>query len=1050
MYQKNNFDEQASFVYKEQMTRFHFVNRSCLRTVFLMSALTILCAVNAYSQGTSLAGSGPDPKLLAELQYVEWLNGMGMASYAQIVLERIPKSPGLEVHLKRLQIQSFIAIGKWDEVKKIIAKESDQGGQVAWGLKLAMADGYYAWGKYKEAQTLYDGFFAKFPTGPPDGLNDFYMDSAYKYAQMLLLMGDKPAAMKAYQNVLKAEVPKHVLRQIWGETAELMLTVADSTKDEKELEALIKQVEELCDKILWVQDLWFGKAIVYLAHIEVLRGKPENAEKLIKQYKPSLEAIDRSLQENSTEGGDDLTKLSPMAECRYLIGKMMQDVALQELERGNTGRAIILLLGKPLSNGKRTNGALHHFINVFIRYPSTSWAPDAGVRVEDIKKIAVEDLGAKKIKFTITPKQWEAVRKAQFLEARSLFNRQMFPQAIDSYVKVLNLFPEGETSIAAISELARCYVETEAELEAEMTMRYLAECFSQNEETQGLAGDKLLSLAGMYDGLGALDKKDDVHNLYFKFFTKHPRAAAMLFQFGERKITEENYAEALLYFTNIIENHKKSSTYAYSLFKASICYGKLGKRTSEIKILQQLVATLEKEPVPDILLLTSKFSIAQGYRELAKGMLAKKDSDKHQQAGNKYMMAAAGKYFEIITLLSKPDHPYKVAEEQIKISTVILEGALYNKAQCYMYMSLPKEKVGQYKARAIQGYKELVAKFPKSVYAPQSLSHIVTLYSLFGKVAEAQDAVKLLKKNYKGTPQEENINFINAMNLLAMGRRKAATKAFREVISGKGNYSAQKIMVAGTELMNPDVALYDVALEAFEKALTMSNNRTITEPSRLGQGQALTELGQFEKATEVLDKLMLDFPKSGYTVDTGSYLARAASTHAMTLNDEDTRFEMFNKAMAALKRVRKFVGDDVGMKAKTDLEIGLILEKKAEAEKKFGTEEKQKKYQEDAIGAYQIMMMFSDARDPKVRPHLDDAYKQCLALMFDIAKWDDVVQDAEKYLKQFKAGKHMSAIRTLKNKAVVKQRIAGGPATPATETATPAPEAESTTETKEE
>jgi tetratricopeptide (TPR) repeat protein len=259
------------------------------------------------------------------------------------------------------------------------------------------------------------------------------------------------------------------------------------------------------------------------------------------------------------------------------------------------------------------------------------------------------------------------------------------------------------------------------------------------------------------------------------------------------------------------------------------------------------------------------------------------------------------------------------------------------------------------------------------------------------------------------------------------------------MIQGDGKYTARKILIAGTELLKPGVELYAVALEAFEKALTMSEERFIVEPARLGQGKALTELGKFEKATEVLDKLMVDFPKSGLTVETGFYLARAASAYAMTIEDEDKRFDMFNKAMAALKKVRQYASKDLGLKAKTDLEIGLILEKKAESEEKFGTDEKRIKYVEDAIGSYQVMMMFSDHRNPDIRPHIDDAYKQCIGLMFKIGKWTDIVQDANKYLSIFPSGRNVRYVRSLKNKAVVKVRMAGIGAAPTAAPATNAP-----------
>ena len=50
---------------------------------------------------------------------------------------------------------------------------------------------------YTNAQTIYEGFFKKFPDGPPEDLNEFYIKSGYRYAQMLLLLGRDTAALDA-------------------------------------------------------------------------------------------------------------------------------------------------------------------------------------------------------------------------------------------------------------------------------------------------------------------------------------------------------------------------------------------------------------------------------------------------------------------------------------------------------------------------------------------------------------------------------------------------------------------------------------------------------------------------------------------------------------------------------------------------------------------------------------------------------------------------------------------------------------------------------------
>lgn len=996
--------------------------------VLVFAAGVFFSVCGADGQEAAALTSGPDPKVMRELEFAEALTQMGMPDYAQIVLDRIPKTEANEVLKKRLLIQSYIATGKFEDVKTVIAKEKDQDSAGTWGMKLAMADGYYAWGKYNEASELYNGFFAKYPNGPSEGIKDFFVESAYKFARMLLLMGDKQGAVNAYKNLAKAKLERHIERQVMAETAEVMLQVAEETTKKEDKEKIFKEVKGICDKILWVQDLWFGKAIIFMAHMKVMQDDIAGAQKLIEEYTPQLKTIDDALKESAKETGEDMTSLSPMAQCRYLIAVIMQDEAEKALKAGNKDKALELLLGKEIEPAKgnkkavRTDGAFQHFMNVFIKYPNTPWAPDAGSRSDRVKAICLNDLGVESIKVGVTPEMWEKVRKAQFLEARTLYNRQIFDQAIDAYVKVLNLFPEGETSIAAISELARCYIEKEQQLDAEMTMRYLAECFSKKKAYQELAGDKLLAIAQSYEERNLQDEKDQVHKIYFQYFTQHARASAMLFSFAERKYTANDFAGALEYYSNIVNNHNDPNLYAHAAFKMALCYGAMGKRTEEIQSLKLIEKYLEDKGVPDVLLLNAKFGIAQGYRQLGQDMLQNPDP-KYQQAGNKYFAGAAAEYQKLIKLLDAPDHKFQKNEDMKTSALSVLEGALFYKAFTYQLLTMPEDKTTAYKAVAMKGYTDLVEKFPKSKFIPETLSQLATLYTIFGKAKEAEQAIRQLQKDHPDTPQAQNSDFSLGNNLLKMGRRKEAMTAFKKMFDGSGNYSAQKILIAGTQLL--ETKEYDISQEAFEKAASMSNERNIQEPARLGQGKCLTEKKEYAKAVEVLEKLMAEFPGSGHTPDTGFYLARAASELAKTEKDADKRFDLFNVSMGALKKVRQHAKKDIELKAKTDLEIGRINELKSQSEKQNGTEDKAKQYLGDAIAAYQQMIMFSDQREGAVRPYMIEAYRSCLPLMFAEERYEDVVADCDKFLSLFSDSKVASEVRVLKNRASVKLRKTG-------------------------
>ena len=320
------------------------------------------------------------------------------------------------------RITSFISKVEFDEVKAIIAKEPNQDSQDTWAMKLALADGYYAGSMYPEAEDIYAGFFKRYEAGPPPALKRFYLDSSYKYAQMLVLIGDKKGAARAYRLGLKGKPERHVERQLSSELAELLIKIGIETDKPEERKKHFAEANKICDKILWVKDLWFGKAVVMKAHMMMVDGKTDAALKLIADYKSQLKSIDEALKEQSV-GGQDMTKLSPMAECRYVIGSMLQDEAEKLLEGGKVAKATELLAGK-----EDLPGAIQHFVNVSIRYPTTLWAPDARRRASEVKRLLIEECGIRDVKWGTGTWQtdWQA-----FLNDAAMIIRETPPSSND-------------------------------------------------------------------------------------------------------------------------------------------------------------------------------------------------------------------------------------------------------------------------------------------------------------------------------------------------------------------------------------------------------------------------------------------------------------------------------------------------------------------------------------------------------------------------------------------------------------------------------------------
>lgn len=984
--------------------------------------LVAFSAINAHAQGSS------DPRARAmqeEIRYIRGLQQWGLMDYADIVINRLKtKYPEAANEIKVMELRGLLSIGEFDKVKSIIKRAPNQKGEGVWAMKTALADGYYAWGKYAEAQEIYDGFFAKYKSGPPASLNKFYIEAAYKYAQMLLLMGNESQAINAYDLVLKAKLDRHIERQVLSEMAEVMLKVAESSPARRP--QLFARVKKITDKILWVQDLWFGKAIVYLAHMNMMQGDLKAANALIEDYQPQLKGIHDTLVEQSTPD-EDLTRLSPIAQCRYLLGVMLHDEAKKLLKSGGSrDRIVELLAGKEIAGKtksgkpKRSAGALHHFLNVFIRFPSTQWAPQAGVRAREIEETLKKEFGAK-IQTKVTEEQMDEVRRYQFQHARSEFNQQQFQNAVESYVDVLTLFPEGETSVAAISELCQSYVELGEELFADMTASYLAERFAGNKELMVKGGDQVLKLAMYCGDRNMMDKRDKFHDLYFENYKDHPRVAGMLFMFGDERFNQEDYEGALKYFSQITEEYPDSPAVLNAASKTAYSYSKMENYTNEVKSLKAFIAMLEKEENPGHMLISARFRLAYAYKQL----------------GQKFLPSAYNRYSELIKMLQDKTKTYYRSKDEQEANLKILEGALFYRALCISSLKTPEDKIPTYRTKAVESLNALVKEFPKSQFAPSSLSQIGTLHMLLEQPEEAEEALGRLQKEYPKSEEAKNSLFLLGKSLLELGYRRKGIEVFKKMFEGKGQYSSAQLLTTGKELIKAEE--YELALQAFQRVLKMEKNRIAVEPAMLGRGQALLAMNKAADAVKVLSDMLGKYPNSGYTVPACLALSQGYAELGMIETDNDQRYLYFNDAVKAMNRAKKFEKDPAG-REKLNIGVARIYTRKAKAEEKFGTPEAVREAKGFAVATYQIIIALADPRNPAVREHIGTSYVECIPLMIEIEKYAEAKQDAQKYIELYPRGKHLSDVRKMLTRANIKMSTSGTPE--AEEAEKPAPPAE--------
>ena len=999
-----------------------------------VSLLLLGCAVSATAQGLGEGGSSLTPAQEIELDFADLLMKLRMPDYAERVLGAIrpPLPPGIrDVRV----IEQLAAQGKFEEATQVIAKRPDKSSMTTWALKLALADGYFAYSMYEEARGIYVSFFKSFPT-PPAELRSFYLTSAYKYGQMMRMTGNIPAALKAYEWALAAVDPKaekHVFRQLYGEKAEMLMKLAEETTDATQREARLKEVEEAIAKLLWNKDLWFGKSVVMMAHIRKMRGDIEGAMQLIDKYSRDLKGIDEALKIQERETKEDLTKLSPMAQCRYLVGTMMQEEAAVLLEKGDSAGAYKLLAGGTGTNPRtgrtrKQSGALQHFYNVFVRYPNTPWAPDAGDRANEIKQILSDKFG-KTVTVEITDAMWGKVEEAQSREAKVLFNQSQFEPAAEAFVAFLNSFPERPSAVRSLSDLATCYIELDNETMADMVVHYLAERFGMHDQLMNEAGNAVLRLAFSYAERGMKDKERECYDAFLGNFLKHPRTATELFRFGMDEYAEENYEGALDYFVKLVDNFEDHPIWPDAANQVSACYTKLERHNDSIKMLDTLVKHLKQVERPGHRLISAQFRLATSLSTLAR-----------EKKSSKLLGVAMTHYKSIEALLGSPAtrSRYENSAEEARANQKVLEGCLFYRAMLDITRDQVPEKVKKayeakykrtipdamilksvYKKRGAKLLVELVDKHPESPFAPSALSQAAAVFTILQKPEEAATLLKRLKKDFPDSEQAKNAEYMMAMALLDMGNRKEAMKAFREMFAGGGNYKSSQLLMAGRQLLKAEE--YEIALDAFKQAEAKDTDGKYKLSAQVGRGRCEVALGKNEAGIKTLEGVLKADEKSPYTIAICRALAQAYSEVAIAVDDQEERKIAFNKGVDALNTAIRFERSKGG---KTELKVASarIAVRKARAEKERNNHERYSVYLGKAVGAYLSVIMFTSPFEEGCRVPVEDAYAEVLPLMVELERYDDAMEEGARYLKTFKTPRYALEVK----QAMTLARVGGG------------------------
>ena len=876
-----------------------------------------------------------DEALQAEIRYVEALIDCGFSDFAEPVIAATKKKwPESEAMFFAIEIRGMLSLGKFDEAEKKIAALPDRNGSKYWAARLEVANNLYARGKKAECSAIYDEFFKKFAK-PPKELREFYMQACYAWGQILVSGKRFEEATKVYQGLLGLLNRKtndddaNIWCNVACETAEMYIHLATAIDKVADRKRFIDPAKKLVDQLLWEQGrpVYFGRAIAMKANLELLKGDVGRAQATIDDYMDQLVDLHKSIAEFDPDGRQGLLRQSPMPLCRYMLADMLWKEAQAEYKKPKRDdeRVKALLFGDKAKNGKRNGaGAFNHSLNVFIKYPESTWAAAAGEMNEAIARFAQDSYGAK-IKTQVTPEQMRKVREMQFRGAAEKLGEGNYKEAIADYMDALSRYPEGKESVRAIENVATAYLnliarnqegEAKAEewrIDTDAIEGYLAERFAGHQDRAIMtdAGDAVLRLAALEKQRGELARADRLYKQFLLNYRRHVNASLTAASLAGEAQGAERYNDALALYDIIDRYYSNTVHYATALINMSVCYEKTGNRAGAIDALRRY-CDAEKAPLKKT---QAQMQLAMLYQKDGLEIFKSAETNETPEAvdaqlarGSAQIIRGIKQFRDFAATADKAlADPGVPAGEKTQYNA-LKEGALYLAGDCWGRLTKPEAKLEAFRKQAIASFEEYVRQYPSGKYSKAAYVKLGTIYTALGDTTGSKNALDRLSKEFPDSDEAKNAMPRLAKNLIEMGKVKEGTEIYANMLKTDGAYTAGQFVNAGEALI--DAKSWDLADQAFDKAIAKAgtNQLSTVAKARIGQAKALYRQKSYAEARNQLDLFLGDekMARLAIAADANLLMVEIASEQGRTEKNDQIRTKNFNAAVGAVKKLRAY------------------------------------------------------------------------------------------------------------------------------------------------
>ena len=773
--------------------------------------------------------------------------------FAKRVIDNILlKDPGQRNRTRVVEAEIMIKDRKFAEAETL-AKEIGLTTPQGQAISLALGQNYFVIGELEKARELYEGFFKQYEGKAPTDKDVVtrYRDAAYQFAQMQEMVNDYEGAARSYGLAEQVVDPSLKRSVLLARTKALVRAAEQKSGDEKN--KMLDEVLKLCEALQWGgMDMQFVDSIVIMANVELAKGNPDGARKVLMSNMDMIKPIDQELERLGLRMKD-----SPMAGARSLLGRLWKEEAERMAKQpGKDGAAI-----------EAYSKALGEFYNVFVKYGDSSWGSAAGIESKEIKEILESKYG-KTVKIDLSKVSQNKLAGTEFMMADNLYRQKRYEEAAKEYLVVLEHFPEaGELAIGALANLARCYMYENDDLMAKVVAHYVGERFGGKSP---ISAQAIVSLGKLYEDGGNPDMGLYMYNQYLKYCPGDAFAGQILFYLASKAEQVGKQEEADKFYAKIITDYPQDQNYPKALSRRAW-------RSYEDKDYEGAIEGMK---------LYIEESRGQPSPTLAQAMFALGHS--YQKTEN--LTEAVKQFNALVSAIAPEGNPYSRSAEDLTRNQRLLEQARFSLA--FTLSRLPSDRTRQ---AAVLKLDEFLKFHEKSLLAPGALN-LKGALQLALKDPGANETYAKLARDYPDTDEGRNAQYARISGALELGQVDQAREAFQAMMSSPGSYSADEFVRVGQAMLARE--LWTEAGQAFDQTIKKSDVDSLLERAYYGVGVSRFELGDPGGATEALDELMKRWPRSALF-----YPAK------FTLAQANLKLNNYSAAKIALNDIFKFARD---------------------------------------------------------------------------------------------------------------------------------------------